>query len=258
MTDFVKVETHGQICEIGLARPDKRNAITDAMYADLADALESAEQDNTIRVAILHAQGPIFTGGNDLKDFIAIALSGHEHRLASVGRFLSGLTTFSKPLIAAVQGPAIGIGTTLLLHCDLVFAEPDAQFSTPFAKLGLTPEGGASLLMPQRMGYVRSYAMLALGQVFSAEEALNAGLINQIVTTGTALEQSRLAAHTLAAQPPQALAFTKQLLRGDLHLVRDMMVKEGDIFYAQTKSSEAQAAFMAFFQKGGSPATALT
>ena len=254
MSDFVKVDHRGKICEIRLARPDKRNAITDAMYAAMANALEGADSDPGVAVAILHAEGRTFTAGNDLNDFIAVATSGHAHRMSSVGRFLAGLTQFSKPLIAAVQGQAVGVGTTLLLHCDLVFAEADALFSTPFAELGLTPEGAASLLMPARMGYVRAYAMLALGQVVSADAALAAGLVNDVVPTGTALEHARNAAATIALRPPQALAITKKLTRGDQDVVRDVMTKEGEAFYAQAKSPEAQAAFMAFLQKVRSPA----
>jgi enoyl-CoA hydratase/carnithine racemase len=256
VSDFVKVDHRGKICEIRLARPDKRNAITDAMYAELADALEGADADPDVAVAILYSEGRTFTAGNDLKDFIAVATAGHAHRISSVGRFLAGLTQLTKPLIAAVQGQAVGVGTTLLLHCDLVFAEADAQFSTPFAELGLTPEGAASVLMPARMGYVRAYAMLAMGQVLWADAALAAGLVNGVVPTGTALERARDAAATLALRPPQALAITKQLMRGDQDAVRDVMIDEGEAFYAQAKSTEAQAAFMAFFQKGRSPETA--
>lgn len=249
MSEFIAVERRDKICEIRLARPGKRNAITDAMYAALADALEAADSDPDVALAILHAEGRTFTAGNDLKDFIAVATSGHAHRMSSVGRFLDGLTQFTKPLIAAVQGQAVGVGTTLLLHCDLVFAESDAQFSTPFAELGLTPEGASSLLMPARMGYSRAYSMLALGEVVSADAALAAGLINEVVPSGMALERARTAAATLAIRPPRALAITKKLMRGDQDAVRTVMVTEGEAFYAQTKSPEAQAAFMAFFQK---------
>jgi enoyl-CoA hydratase/carnithine racemase len=255
VSDFVKVDHRAAICEIRLARPDKRNAITDAMYAALADALEAADADPDVAVAILHAEGRTFTGGNDLKDFIAVATAGHAHRLLSVGRFLAGLTHFTKPLIAAVQGQAVGVGTTLLLHCDLVIAEADAQFLTPFVDLGLTPEGAASLLMPARMGYVRAYALLALGQILSADAALAAGLVNEVVPTGTAFQRARAVAATLALRPPQALAITKALMRGDQQAVCDVMSVEGDAFYAQAKSPEAQAAFMAFFQKTRSPET---
>lgn len=256
MNDFVKVDHRGKVCEIRLARPDKRNAITDAMYTALADALEVADSDPDVAVAILHSEGRTFTAGNDLKDFIAVATAGHAHRMSSVGRFLDGLTRFTKPLIAAVQGQAVGVGTTLLLHCDLVFAERDAQFSTPFAELGLTPEGAASVLMPARMGYVRAYAMLALGQIVSADAALAAGLVNEVVPAGSALERARNAAATLAPRPPQALAITKILMRGNQQVVRDVMIEEGEAFYAQANSTEAQSAFMAFFQKNRTPETA--
>jgi enoyl-CoA hydratase/carnithine racemase len=248
MSNHVNVSRTGKIVEICLARPEKRNAITDAMYAALADALDAADADEDVAAAIFHAEGDTFTGGNDLKDFIAIASAGHEHRTMSVGRFLMALTHFSKPLIGAVQGKAVGIGTTLLLHCDLVFAEENAQFSTPFVQLGLTPEGASSQMLPARLGYVRAYAMLAMGDTFSADAALAGGLINAVVPKGEAIINARKAAIHLATRPPQALAITKRLMRGDQQAVRDLIKVEGEAFYAQTKSAEAQSAFMAFFQ----------
>jgi enoyl-CoA hydratase/carnithine racemase len=249
MSEYIKSVQTDNILEICLARPNKRNALTDDMYAALADTLSAADANPEIAVAILYAEGPTFTAGNDLKDFIALATAGDTRRVPSVTRFLDGLTTFSKPLIAAVQGQAVGVGTTLLLHCDLVFAEPDACFSTPFVELGLTPEGASSVLMPARMGYSRAYAMLAMGEVFSAEAALSAGLINAIALPGAAITKAREAATNLAKRPPNALAITKRLMRGNQQAVRDQMAEEGKYFYAQTKSAEAQSAFMAFFQK---------
>jgi enoyl-CoA hydratase/carnithine racemase len=249
MSEHIRVTQSGKVQEICLSRADKRNAITDAMYGALADALDMADADPAIAVAVIYAEGETFTGGNDLKDFIAIATSGVTGAEMSVGRFLNALTHFSKPLIATVQGNAVGIGTTMLLHCDLVFAEPDARFSTPFVDLGLTPEGASSQLLPARIGHVRAYAMLAMGQVLSAQDALLAGLINEVAPEGEALAQARAAADYLSKRPPNALAITKRLVRGDQQGVRDLMAKEGALFLAQTKSAEAQSAFMAFFQK---------
>jgi enoyl-CoA hydratase/carnithine racemase len=248
MTEHVSVSVAGKISEICLARPDKRNAITDAMYAALADALEAANADSQVAAAIIYANGAVFTAGNDLKDFIAIATSGQDMSALSVGRFLTALTHFSKPLIAAVQGPAVGIGTTMLLHFDLIFAEPDARFSTAFVDLGLTPEGASSRLLPERIGHVRAYAMLAMGQVMSAEAALSSGLISEIVPAGEAILRARAAAENLVKRPPNALAITKQLMRGDQEVIRGLLAQEGELFYAQTKSAEAQAAFISFFQ----------
>jgi enoyl-CoA hydratase/carnithine racemase len=249
MSEHITITQSGKIVEICLARPDKRNAITDAMYGALADALDRADADPGVAVAIICAQGATFTAGNDLKDFIALATSGKAGSEMSVGRFLTALTYFSKPLIAAVGGNAVGVGTTLLLHCDLVYAQPDANFSTPFVDLGLTPEGASSMLLPARIGHVRAYAMLAMGQVLSANDALAAGLINEVVPAGEALAKARGAAEHLASRPPGALAITKSLVRGDQQIVRDIMAKEGELFLAQTKSSEAQSAFMAFFAR---------
>lgn len=251
MSEYIKVSKAGKVVEIALARAGKRNAITDAMYAALADALEAADDNDDVAAVILLAEGETFTAGNDLKDFIAIASSGHQHRTMSVGRFLMALTQFSKPLIAAVQGNAVGVGTTLLLHCDLVFADPDAKFSTPFVALGLTPEGASSQLLPARIGHVRAYSMLAMGEIFSADAALSAGLINEIAPSGGALTKARAAAELLVQRPPNALAITKRLIRGDQQSIRKLFVEEGKYFYNQTKSIEAQNAFKAFLQKTG-------
>ncbi len=248
MTENVKISSNGKVLEICLARHEKRNAITDAMYATLADTLEAADADDSVAAAIIHAEGAVFTAGNDLKDFIAIATAHDGAKVMSVSRFLNALTHFSKPLIAAVRGPAVGIGTTLLLHCDLVFAEPDASFSTPFVDLGLTPEGASSQLLPARIGHVRAYAMLAMGQALSADAALSAGLINEIAQPDESLTKARAAAEHLCKRSPQALAITKRLLRGDQQAIRDLMVEEGKLFLDQTKSAEAQSAFMSFFQ----------
>lgn len=247
MSAYVLVERRRAVVEIALSRPEKRNAITDVMYAALADALEEADADAEAAVVILHAVGAHFTAGNDLKDFMAVATEGHEHRVSSVGRFLVALTRFTKPLVAAVQGNAVGVGTTMLLHCDLVYCTRDAKFSTPFVELGLTPEGGSSILLPDVMGHARAYAMLALGEVLDAEGARAGGLVNAVVEDGAALEHARAQAAVLSARPPRALAITKQLMRRDQQRLRDLMVTEGEHFYAQTKSSEAQAAFARFF-----------
>jgi enoyl-CoA hydratase/carnithine racemase len=254
MSEFVIVEPRGKTVEIQLARPEKRNAITEDMYSALATALEEADKETDVAVALLSAAGAHFCAGNDLQDFVAIATSGHAHRASSAGRFLVALSSFTKPLIAAVQGNAVGVGTTTLLHCDLVYCAADARFSTPFAALGLTLEGASSAMLPAVMGHARAYAMLALGQVLDAQAALAAGLVNAVVQDGAVLDQARASAAILAERPRQALAITKRLMRGDRQSIWDLMVTEGEHFYSQTKSAEAQAAFERFFANRGAGA----
>ena len=232
---------------IRLARPDKKNALTSAMYAAIADALEKGDADDGIAAHVLFGSDGIFTAGNDIGDFLAEtqgrALGPH------VVRFLHVLPRVAKPLLAGVDGPAIGVGTTLLLHCDLVFASPNAGFLTPFLDLGLVPEAGSSLLMPQRMGYVRAFEMLALGETFTADRAREAGLINEIVPTAELEAVTLEAARKLAAKPQAALAAARQLLRGDPAAIEQRIDAEIAAFRERLAAPEAAAAFKAFLAK---------
>ena len=200
MTEHVKVEVDAGVMTITLARPEKKNALSNAMYGELADSLEAAEQDPAIRVVIFQGDGDSFTAGNDLKDFAAQAtgaFSGERH----VTRFLKALAHATRPLIAAVHGQAVGVGTTMLLHCDLVFVSPDARLTTPFVNLALVPEAASSWLLPARVGHARAYAMFALGEAVDGATAVAWGLANGLADLGDLRARARAAADQLAKRP---------------------------------------------------------
>lgn len=232
---------------IRLTRVAKKNALTGAMYESITAALNDGDRDPAVACHIITGDGGVFTAGNDIADFLAQARSGALP--APVLGFLAKLPQVEKPLIAAVDGPAIGVGATLLLHCDLVYATPAAVLATPFLDLGLVPEAGSSLLAPARMGHVRAFELLVLGEPFSAERALEAGLINQIVPGADLEETARKAALRLAAKPPAALAASRRLLRGDPEPVRRRIDEEVAIFAERLRAPEAQEAFQAFLEK---------
>jgi enoyl-CoA hydratase/carnithine racemase len=248
MTSEIAIWRDDAVQVLRIARPEKKNALTGAMYAALADAIEAGDADETIAAHIITGSNGIFTAGNDIADFLATArgtggLSDH------VLRFIRLLPVVQKPLIAAVDGNAIGIGTTMLFHCDLVYAAPDATFATPFLDLGVVPEAASSLLMPQRMGYARAFAMLVLGDPISADDAVAAGFVNAIVPAGD-LEAAALgAAKRLAKKPPQALAIARRLMRGDPAAILSRMDEEVVAFRERLRSPEAIEAFTAFFEK---------
>src|SRR2546423_9170360 len=175
MTEHIKVENDGGILNVTMARPDKKNALTNAMYGALADAIEGAETDTAVRVLLIRGEGDVFTAGNDVGEFAAVAtgaVQGERH----VSRFVRALAQSTRPLVAAVQGRAVGIGTTMLLHCDFVVLAENAQLSTPFVNLALVPEAASTLLMPMRVGYARAYEMFALGEAVDAKTALSLGI----------------------------------------------------------------------------------
>ncbi|WP_306119633.1 MULTISPECIES: crotonase/enoyl-CoA hydratase family protein [unclassified Roseitalea] len=240
----VLVERHGAIRIVRLNRPDKKNAITRAMYIAMERALAEAEADDTVRVHVVLGRPGAFSAGNDIADFLAFAEGGQMG--AEVFCLLDRVARLEKPLVSGVDGLAIGIGTTLNLHCDLTFATPAAVFRTPFVDLGLVPEAASSLLAPALMGHQRAFAMLAMGETLSAEQAREAGLVYRIVAA-EALEARVLeAAEALAAKPAQALALTKRLLKGDRQAVLDRIALEADHFAERLQSHEARAAFKAF------------
>lgn len=248
MTSEIAVWREGAAQILRITRPEKKNALTGAMYGALADALEAGDADDTIAAHIITGSDGIFTAGNDIGDFLATA-RGTGSLDRNVLRFIRLLPVIKKPLIAAVDGNAIGIGTTLLFHCDLVYAAPDATFATPFLDLGVVPEAASSLLMPARMGYVRAFAMLALGDPISADDAVAAGFVNAVVPAndleGVALD----AAKRLAAKPPEALAIARRLMRGDTDKILSRMDEEVVAFRERLRSPEAIEAFTAFFEK---------
>ncbi len=243
----ILTETRDNILRIAFNRPDKKNAITAAMYQALADAFQLAEQDTAIRVIFIHGHENVFTAGNDLEDFIKHPPKGSD---SPVFQFLWQLSHASKPIVVAVSGPAIGVGTTMLLHCDLVYAAHSASFKLPFTQLGLCPEGASSLLLPQLAGYQRASEKLLLGEAFDAKEAKEMGLVSQILPDwelqGFAEEQ----AAKLAALPASSIRNTKRMLRSaQMAEVEQCIVSECEQFVAMLASPEAKEAFLAFMQK---------
>lgn len=230
-----------------LDRPEKKNALTGAMYSDLAEALETGNTDAEVRCQLICGQPEVFTAGNDIGDFLQyagkVAISE-----TPVVRFLRALVRNEKPLVASVDGLAIGVGTTLLMHCDMVFASPRAFIRSPFVDLGLVPEAGSSLLGPQVMGHARAFELLCLGNPLSAEKAERAGLINEIVEDD--VDAAALAcAREIAAKPREAMALSRKLLRGDTEALSERVEEEIKIFANRLTSPETIGAFQAFMSK---------
>jgi enoyl-CoA hydratase/carnithine racemase len=248
MTAEVTTERGPGYQVLRLTRADKKNALTRPMYRALCDAIEAGDQDHAVAAHILIGSDGIFTAGNDISDFLA-AGSSTAGGVNEVLRFIRLLPRIQKPLIAAVDGIAIGIGTTLLFHCDLVYATPTATFATPFLDLGLVPEAGSSLLMPRQMGQQRSFEMLVMGEKFSAERAREAGFVNAIVAANALEKAAITAARRLAAKPPEALAIARQMLRGSPDEVAARVDYEAVEFERRLKSPEAREAFQAFLEK---------
>jgi len=246
MADVI-VETKDRVCRIEMARLEKKNALTAAMYIAMAEALDAAEADPKVRVHLLHGSPDCYTAGNDLKDFMARAGSGGP---SSASRFIRTLPTLAKPLVAAVGGPAVGVGTTMLLHCDFVYCTPEARFQMPFVSLGLVPEAASSLLLPLAAGYRRAAELLMLGQPFGAERALEAGIVTEIVPKAELLERARATALGLAAQPAASVRLTKQLLKRQYaKAVAEQIEEESRHFAERLASPEAKEAMTAFFEK---------
>ena len=242
---MIRIETRDRVTSIELARVDKKNALTADMYAAMTEALAAAESDSGVRAILIHGARDCFTAGNDLKDFLA-GPAGASQAL----RFISALSKVTKPVVAAVGGPAVGIGTTLLLHCDLVIAAPGARFQLPFVPLGLVPEGASSLLLPLIAGYQRAAELLLLGQSFPAERALAAGIVTEIVPEDKLLERARAAAAVVAALPPESVRLTKQLMKRPLATaIADQMAEEARLFAERLQSGEAKEAMSAFLEK---------
>jgi len=248
MTEHVQVNRTEGVMAIALARPDRRNAITVAMYAALADAVEQAQSDPTVRLIALRGQGEDFTAGNDLADFLnALPRDGEE---IAVWRLLRALARNQVPLIAAVHGNAVGIGTTLLLHCDFVIAARGARFSMPFVDLGLVPEAASSLLLPRLAGRRRAARHLLLAEPFGAEEAYDMGLASHIVDRSELDGALAALVDSLLAKPPEALRLTQQLLR---QATTDEMLERFELenrhFSERLQSAEVKEAITAFFEK---------
>ncbi len=235
------------VMTITLNRLDKKNAITGAMYTAMADALKSAADDAAVRVVVFHGQETFFCAGNDIGDFLNHPPTAED---SPVYRFLKTISTFPKPLVAAVCGVAVGVGTTLLLHCDLVYAGDNAAFSLPFANLGLCPEAASSLLAPQMFGYHRAAEILLLGEPFKADAALAMGLVNRVVPPAEANELAQTQARKLASKPMSSLLEIKRLMkRGHASNVAQQMTEEGVSFARMLQEPPAKEAFSAFVEK---------
>lgn len=244
MTGEILIERHGAVQLIRLNRPDKKNAITRAMYAAMSAALAEGDADESLRVHVFFGVPGAFSAGNDLADFLSVAAGGEEGR--EVWDFLEALAGAQKPVLSGVDGIAVGIGTTLNLHCDLTFATPRTVFRTPFVDLGLVPEAASSLLAPAVMGHQSAFALLAAGDAFSAAEALAAGLIRGIAEEA-ALEATVMeAAQKLAAKPAEALRIARGLIRPPREAVLARIREEGRLFSERLRSDEAGAALSAF------------
>jgi enoyl-CoA hydratase/carnithine racemase len=246
MSDVV-VETKDRVTRIELRRLDKKNALTQDMYRAMLEALGAADADAQVRAILIHGARDCFTAGNDLKDFLERAPGGGP---TASFQFIAALPKVAKPLIAAVGGAAVGVGTTMLLHCDLVYAAPGARFQMPFVPLGLVPEAASSLLLPMIAGYQRAAELLLLGQPFSAEKALAAGFVTEIVPEDRLLEHAAASAKAIAALPPASVRLTKQLMKRQLGAaIAAQMQEEGRIFAERLQSGEAKEAMTAFFEK---------
>jgi len=246
MSEHIKIMQDGAVLEIIFARPDKKNALSNAMYRAATEALDGAQKNPAVRVVLFGSEGDVFTAGNDLADFAGVA-AGKQADLAAHG-FVEALARAEKALVAAVPGLAVGVGTTMLLHCDLVYLAETAKLTTPFVNLALVPEAASSLLLPARIGHVRAFAMFALGEGLSGAEALALGLANKLLPKDEVLGAAREAARMLATRPLGALVATKKLMR-DSERILAQIGKEGAIFAERLQTDEAREAFRAFAER---------
>ena len=246
MTDILNHIDQG-VMTLTFNRLDKKNSITSAMYATLADALEQAQNDSAVRVVLIQGHETIFSAGNDIADFLNAPPAGEN---SPVFRFLRNIASFPKPIMAAVAGPAVGIGTTLLFHCDFVYAGDNAAFSMPFVNLGLCPEAASSLLVPQMMGYHRAAEALLMGDPFMAEAALEVGLVNRVVPPTEVNSYAQAQARKLVAKPISSLVETKRLMKaGQAEHIKAQMAQEGASFGRMLREPAAREAFGAFMEK---------
>lgn len=244
--ETILVERSGGVVTITMNRPKRKNALTHAMYDAFATALEESDGDDSVRVVVIRGEGGAFTSGNDLADFIQ---PGAAEKMGPVLRFLNTILTLQKPVLAAVDGPAIGVGLTMLLHCDLVFASDKAIFGAPFTKLGLVPEAGSSMLLAQRVGSAWAGEILLAGRTLSAEEALSCGLVSRVVPPESLGELAAEVAGHMATLAPKSMLASKALMRGDTSALRAHMTQEEELFAKQLSSSEFRESVMAIKEK---------
>lgn len=244
---LIRTETADGIYTITFNRPDKKNALNLAMYTALFEGLRRADADDSVRVVLLTGTGGCFTSGNDLSDFMTSPPTGGD---SPVMQFLAAISRFRKPIVAAVNGAAVGVGVTMLLHCDLVYAADNAVFQLPFVNLGLCPEAGSTLLFPLLMGHQRASELLLLGEPFSAEKACSVGIVNQVVSEGDLLATAKQKALHLSAQPAAAVRLAKSLLKRDYAVsLQTTIAEEGREFMMRLQSPEAGEALLAFMEK---------
>ncbi|MET0383646.1 MAG: enoyl-CoA hydratase [Burkholderiaceae bacterium] len=243
----VRTATANGVAAIEIARPEKKNALTQAMYSAMADAIAAADGDAAVRAVLITGQPGVFTSGNDLEDFMRRPPASDD---APALRFMRALSGCGKPVVAAVTGAAIGIGTTMLLHCDLVYVSDEARLAMPFVGLGLVPEFASSLLVAQRVGRAKAAELLLLGEPFSGERAVEMGFANAVLPAGEVVPHARRMAERFNALPPGAVRESKALLRrAQAQPVEEAIAAELDVFGRRLRSPEAQEAFQAFFQK---------
>jgi enoyl-CoA hydratase/carnithine racemase len=243
----ILTETKDGVARIEIDRPDKKNALTAAMYQAMADAIRAAEADARVRVLLIHGKSDLFTAGNDLQDFLDNPPRDDNR---PVFQFLYGISQAQKPIVAAVAGAAVGIGTTMLLHCDLVYAAPNARLQLPFVNLGLVPEAGSSLLLPALAGYQRAAELLLLGEPFSAHKGKEIGLVTEVVPEDQLFDTAMAQAKKLAGKPAASLRLTKRLMKqGQQAAVAQQIKLESGHFGERLASPEAKEAFSAFLEK---------
>ena len=243
----IRTATLNKVLTIEIARPEKKNALTQAMYTAMAEALEAANTDAGVRAVLITGQPGIFTSGNDIDDFMQRPPQGED---TPVARFMRALLDCDQPVVAAVTGAAVGIGTTLLLHCDLVYVSDEARLAMPFVSLGLVPEYASSLVLPALIGHVQAAEKLMLGEPFSGSDAVDCGIANAVLPAAEVVNHARRMAERFNALAPGAVADTKRLMRAPLRArIREVMAAEGALFGQRLRSPEATEAFQAFFQK---------
>ncbi|OEC59254.1 MULTISPECIES: enoyl-CoA hydratase [Pseudomonas] len=248
MSEHIHLEREQGLLTLRMDREDKKNALTRAMYGALADALDAADEDRSVRAVLITGSETCFTSGNDVADFIQAPPSGLD---SEVFRFMKALFDFSKPVVAAVSGPAVGIGTTLLLHCDLVYVARDARLKMPFVNLGLCPEFGSSLILPRLLGHARAAELLLLGESFTGEQAAAWGIANEALADGAAtLARARERARRFEALAPSAVAVSKRLMHEPgREELRRVIMEEGELFGQRLRTPEAIEALSAFMQR---------
>lgn len=246
MTDHIKTSRDGRVLTITINRPEKKNAITQAMYGAIADGLSELDRDDALRAAVITGEGTMFTSGNDITDF-ASDMDGDN--VPPVIRFLRGILHTEKPVVAAVNGPAIGVGLTMLLHCDVAYASEAATFAAPFVKVGVVPEAASSVLLPKAIGMAMASEVMLAGRVLTAQEALSVGLVSKVVSPDDLQQEAADVAGRLAALAPTAMKRAKSLIRHDRTELQSVMEREGVLFADQLQSAEFAEVAAAFMQK---------